>query len=181
MINEELLAVVLERLEPLPVTSRSMFGGRGLYFDGTFFGVIFDGVLYFRTDDDSRAEFTSRDMPALQPLPVSARNMFGGKGLYFDGTFFGFIFDGVLYFRTDDESRAEYTSRDMPALQRRGARLCARPARAARRPSTGTSRSRRTSSLTRRCCANGPYWRRRRGGSRGLPRALARCTMCSSC
>jgi TfoX/Sxy family transcriptional regulator of competence genes len=44
-----------------------MFGGKGLYFDGTFFGVIFDGVLYFRTDDESRADYTSRGMPALQP------------------------------------------------------------------------------------------------------------------
>ena len=67
MTNEELLATVLERLQPLPVTARSMFGGKGLYFDGTFFGVIFDGVLYFRTDDDSRAGYTSREMPALQP------------------------------------------------------------------------------------------------------------------
>jgi DNA transformation protein len=67
MTNDELLATILERLQPLPITSRSMFGGKGLYFDGTFFGVIFDGILYFRTDDDSRADYTSRKMPALQP------------------------------------------------------------------------------------------------------------------
>ncbi len=67
MSNEEILAAVLERLQPLPVAARSMFGGKGLYCDGRFFGVIFDGVLYLRTDDESRGEYTSRGMPALQP------------------------------------------------------------------------------------------------------------------
>ena len=67
MTNAELLGVVLERLQPLPVTSRGMFGGKSLYFDGRFFGIIFDGVLYFRTDDETRADYTSRGMPALQP------------------------------------------------------------------------------------------------------------------
>jgi DNA transformation protein len=67
MTNEELLTTVLDRLQPLPVTARSMFGGKGLYMDGRFFAVIFDGVPYFRTDDESRREYTSRGMPALQP------------------------------------------------------------------------------------------------------------------
>jgi DNA transformation protein len=67
MTNDEALATVLECLAPLPVTAKAMFGGKGLYFDGKFFGVIFDGVLYFRTDDESRADYTSRKMPALQP------------------------------------------------------------------------------------------------------------------
>lgn len=67
MTNDNLLATVLERLQPLPVTARSMFGGKGLYMDGRFFAVIFDGVLYFRTDDESRRDYTSRAMPALQP------------------------------------------------------------------------------------------------------------------
>jgi len=65
--NDELLTSVLDRLAPLPITSRNMFGGKGLYFDGSFFGVIFDGVLYFRTDEDSRAAYTARETPALQP------------------------------------------------------------------------------------------------------------------
>ena len=44
-----------------------MFGGWGLYLEGVFFGVISDGVLYFRTDDRSRAEYLDRGMTALQP------------------------------------------------------------------------------------------------------------------
>ena len=67
MTNADLLAIVLQRLEPLPVTSRAMFGGRGLYLDGAFFGIVMDGRVYFRTDDASRSDYTDRGMPALQP------------------------------------------------------------------------------------------------------------------
>jgi DNA transformation protein len=73
MTDAELAALVRERLEPLPATGRAMFGGRGLYLDGTFFGVIFDGKLYFRTDDESRPEYVKRGMPALQPPPHRPR------------------------------------------------------------------------------------------------------------
>jgi DNA transformation protein len=44
-----------------------MFGGRGLYLEARYFGVIFDGKLYFRTDDESRDGYLSRGMSALQP------------------------------------------------------------------------------------------------------------------
>jgi DNA transformation protein and related proteins len=47
---------------------------------------------------------------------VSARRMFGGVGLYYDGTFFGLIDDDVLFLRVDDESRGEYLARAMPAF-----------------------------------------------------------------
>jgi DNA transformation protein len=53
----------------------------------------------------------------LEPLPVTARNMFGGAGLYLEGQYFGFISDGVLYFRTDASSRAAYLERGMSAFQ----------------------------------------------------------------
>jgi DNA transformation protein len=44
-----------------------MFGGYGLYLEGRFFGVISDGVLYFRTDDDSRPAYVARGSRPLQP------------------------------------------------------------------------------------------------------------------
>ena len=62
-----LIEIVLQRLEPLPVTTRSLFGGRGLYLDGAFFGFVNGGVLYFRTDDESRAAYVARGMAAFQP------------------------------------------------------------------------------------------------------------------
>jgi DNA transformation protein len=73
MTDEELAALVRERLEPLPVDVRKMFGGRGLYLEGKFFGCIFGGKLYFRTDDESRPDYVSRGMPALQPPPHRPR------------------------------------------------------------------------------------------------------------
>ena len=67
MDDADLLAIVLERLEPLPIAARSMFGGRGLYLEDKFFGTINDGKLYFRTDEESRSDYQKRGMTALQP------------------------------------------------------------------------------------------------------------------
>ena len=39
------------------VTTRRMFGGWGIYRDGVFFALIADDTLYFKSDDESRAEF----------------------------------------------------------------------------------------------------------------------------
>jgi TfoX/Sxy family transcriptional regulator of competence genes len=65
--SEELTAFILGKLDPLPVTVRRMFGMDGLYLGGTFFGVVSDGRLYFRTDDESRADCLERGMQPLQP------------------------------------------------------------------------------------------------------------------
>ena len=65
--QDELVALVVERLKPLPITTRAMFGGHGLFLDGAFFGIVIDGKLYFRTDEESRSDYRSRGMPALQP------------------------------------------------------------------------------------------------------------------
>ncbi len=59
--------IVVARLDPLPVTARNMFGGIGLYLEGRYFGLIFDGVLYFRTDATTRDQYLDRGMPAFQP------------------------------------------------------------------------------------------------------------------
>jgi DNA transformation protein len=67
MSNADLRNQLLQSLVPLPVTSRAMFGGFGLYLDGVFFGVIFDDVLYFRTDEESRQDYLERGMEPLQP------------------------------------------------------------------------------------------------------------------
>lgn len=51
----------------------------------------------------------------FQRLPrlgeLSARRMFGGTGLYADGTFFGLIDEGVLYFKVDDQTVDAYHAR----------------------------------------------------------------------
>ncbi len=52
----------------------------------------------------------------FDPLEVSVRPLFGGHGFYLDGAFFGFIADGRLYFRADEESRPAYRERGMTAF-----------------------------------------------------------------
>lgn len=47
----------------------------------------------------------------LAPLPVTARAMFGGHGLYLAGRIFAVADDGVLYLKTDEAFRSEFESR----------------------------------------------------------------------
>ncbi|TKB72707.1 MAG: TfoX/Sxy family protein [Nitrospira sp.] len=46
---------VLDQLADLHgVNARAMFGGYGLYQGGDFFGIIHEGRLYFKTNDERR-------------------------------------------------------------------------------------------------------------------------------
>ena len=42
--------------------SRRMFGGHGLYLDGTFFAILDDGVLFFKVSDATRPAFEAEGM-----------------------------------------------------------------------------------------------------------------------
>ena len=57
------------------VTSKRMFGGLGLYLDGTFFGLIDDDVLYFKVDDSTRAEFVRLSSRPFQPYGDDSYSM----------------------------------------------------------------------------------------------------------
>ena len=47
----------------------------------------------------------------LRPLGhVEARRLFGGLGLYFERAIFGFLDEGVLYFKTDANTQSDYES-----------------------------------------------------------------------
>lgn len=50
-----------------PFTARAMFGGRGLYARGLFFGLIADTTLYLRTDERNRDAFTKRGLMPFKP------------------------------------------------------------------------------------------------------------------
>ncbi len=39
------------------VQAKRMFGGQGLYFDGLIFGLVIEGVLYLKVDDETKAAF----------------------------------------------------------------------------------------------------------------------------
>ena len=59
---------VVEQLEHISsITSKSMFGGVGLYADGFFFALIADDQLYFKGDDSNRPDFEAADMGAFSP------------------------------------------------------------------------------------------------------------------
>lgn len=65
--DRALVERVTALLEPYGVASRPLFGGRGYYRDGTFFGFVSGGHLWLRTSDATRPEFLARGMSAFQP------------------------------------------------------------------------------------------------------------------
>lgn len=54
---------VLDQLSALPeLRARAMFGGHGLYAGERFFGIMFEGRLFFKTDASSQGDYTARGM-----------------------------------------------------------------------------------------------------------------------
>jgi len=49
------------------IECRPMFGGHGLYRDGVFFAILYDGHLYFKTGHASRARYVERGMRPFRP------------------------------------------------------------------------------------------------------------------
>ncbi len=75
-LSDEYLTYVVDQLECLgPVQSRRMFGGAGLYFEGLFFAVIADDVLYFKVDDSNRPDYEAEGMEAFRPFPEKSMVM----------------------------------------------------------------------------------------------------------
>jgi DNA transformation protein len=61
---------VLDQLTDLPdLTSRSMFGGLGLYSSGFFFGLIWNDTLFLKVDDQSRPRYEVAGMQPFNPYP----------------------------------------------------------------------------------------------------------------
>jgi DNA transformation protein len=59
---------IYDRLSALgEVTSRTMFGGHGIYWRETIFGILFEGKLYLKVDDESKPNFVSRGMEPFRP------------------------------------------------------------------------------------------------------------------
>jgi DNA transformation protein len=59
---------ITDRLSDLgDITIRPMFGGHGLYWRDTIFGIRFRDKLYFRVDERSRSDYVSRGMGPFRP------------------------------------------------------------------------------------------------------------------
>lgn len=64
--NDRNLAVlVLDLIDEPMGHSRAMFGGIGLYVDTAMFGLIADGEVYFKVDDENRRGYIDHE---LQPF-----------------------------------------------------------------------------------------------------------------
>jgi DNA transformation protein len=67
-VSSDFRDFVLEQLRRVaPVTSRAMFGGVGIYANGIFFALIDDDVVYFKADDETRADFIAAGSKAFSP------------------------------------------------------------------------------------------------------------------
>ena len=51
----------------VPIRTRAMFGGVGLYSGELFFALIDDDLLYFKVDDTNRPDFEARGMGPFRP------------------------------------------------------------------------------------------------------------------
>jgi len=59
---------VLDQLTDLRgLTCRSMFGGYGLYRNGTFFGMIHKARLFFKTNQTTARRYRDRGMKPFKP------------------------------------------------------------------------------------------------------------------
>jgi DNA transformation protein len=57
-----------ERLRTLPdLEIRSMFGGAGIYAEGSMFGILHGGRVYLKTNESTQAAFITRGMKPFRP------------------------------------------------------------------------------------------------------------------
>jgi DNA transformation protein len=62
--HSEFVNFVLELLTPIgAVRARAMFGGFGIYHGDTFFAIIVDDKLFFKTDPATSSEYIARGLP----------------------------------------------------------------------------------------------------------------------
>lgn len=68
--SKEFVRKAIDGLSALgEVTARPMFGGHGLFLDGRMFALISKDVLYFKADDENRADFTDAGMKTYGKMP----------------------------------------------------------------------------------------------------------------
>lgn len=72
--NDEILQILKDALEYAgPVSGRRMFGGVGVYFEGTFFAIIDDGAIYLKTSETTRLRFEAEHSRAFSYMTKNGR------------------------------------------------------------------------------------------------------------
>lgn len=75
-LNREFVRYVLDQLSPLgPVSFRAMFGGAGVYLNGTIFGLIAYDTLYLKTDESNRSDYEDAGMEPFRPFEDKVSQM----------------------------------------------------------------------------------------------------------
>ena len=68
MKQESFKNFVLDQLREISnLQCRPMFGGYGLYADARFFGIIYEGKLFFKTDRNTVKDYVREDMSPFRP------------------------------------------------------------------------------------------------------------------
>jgi DNA transformation protein and related proteins len=49
------------------ITSRPMFGGHAIYWNGVRFGILYRGRLYFKVSGESKEDYLARGMGPFRP------------------------------------------------------------------------------------------------------------------
>ncbi len=66
--QNEFVAMLSDLLAPMGhITARRMFGGWGIYCDGTIFGLVADDVLFLKADDVCREVFEASQLDRFYP------------------------------------------------------------------------------------------------------------------
>jgi DNA transformation protein len=66
--SDTFTAFVLDQLSDMEgLGCRAMFGGYGLYSASTFFGILYGGKLYFKTDDATAPDYARHGMEPFRP------------------------------------------------------------------------------------------------------------------
>lgn len=59
---------VEDQLDPIvPVRTRAMFGGVGIYTGDLFFALLADDVLYLKVDEENRGPYEERGLAPFRP------------------------------------------------------------------------------------------------------------------
>ena len=68
--SEAFVRKVVEQLSAHDeVAAKPMFGGHGLFLSGKMFALIAKDVLYFKADEENRAEFENAGMGSYGKMP----------------------------------------------------------------------------------------------------------------
>lgn len=66
--DDSFVEYVCDQLDDIDaILYKSMFGGYGLYSGSVFFGIVYDGRLYFKTDEATRARYLEWESAPFQP------------------------------------------------------------------------------------------------------------------